>query len=338
MGIKIVIDPIANIYYSSFYIQGLYDKFGKKNVVFNSAPFINIANREDNFNFIITRDGIERKYSVHFDDLYKIKKELYDWCDVYGNVNTNLEKTPVEFYPKLVSLSPSFGIRIWNLPQTLYYCTSNLLKVNKKTDIRKFIGKYKRQYQFRIPLNQYTYTNPSDKHSKSIFHLSTLWHSDDWSNNDEGLNKDRCTFIRICKSIKSVTFEGGLLGKNDSSIALFQDVIYKNEMSISDYIDKTKRSVLVFNTPAFWSCHGWKLGEYLALGKAILSTPLSNDLPVPLVHGVNIHIVENNEPEIKKAVNLLLSDDIYRIKLEKGAREYWEKYGTPIKSLELLGI
>jgi hypothetical protein len=30
------------------------------------------------------------------------------------------------------------------------------------------------------------------------------------------------------------------------------------------------------------------------MGKAIISTELSNDLPVPLEHGVNIHFVENN--------------------------------------------
>jgi glycosyltransferase involved in cell wall biosynthesis len=88
----------------------------------------------------------------------------------------------------------------------------------------------------------------------------------------------------------------------------------------------------------FWDCHGWKLGEYLALGKAIISTPISNDLPLSLVHGENIHIVENNFEEIRKAIILIIKDDEYRHKLEKGAHLYWEKYGTPSKSLELLGL
>ena len=40
---------------------------------------------------------------------------------------------------------------------------------------------------------------------------------------------------------------------------------------MNEWISKTKQSAIVFNTPAFWSCHGWKLGEYLAMGKCIIS-------------------------------------------------------------------
>lgn len=74
----------------------------------------------------------------------------------------------------------------------------------------------------------------------------------------------------------------------------------------------------------------------MALGKAIVSLPLVNDLPEPLVHGENIHFVENNVKAIKEAILKIKNDDDYRAKLEKGAREYWEKYGTSTKSLELL--
>ena len=103
-------------------------------------------------------------------------------------------------------------------------------------------------------------------------------------------------------------------------------------------MEKTKRSVLVFNTPAFWDCHGWKLGEYLAMGKCIVSTELSNDLPFPLEHGKNIHFVENDKDEIKEAIKYIIRHPDYRIKLENGARLYWEQYGTPEASLKLLGL
>ena len=110
-------------------------------------------------------------------------------------------------------------------------------------------------------------------------------------------------------------------------------------MSISEYIEKTKQSVFVFNTPAFWNCHGWKLGEYLAMGKAIVSTPLSNDLPYPLEHGVNIHFLkDDSEEEMQNAINQIIENQAYRKKLEAGAKKYWDTYGTPEKSLELLGI
>lgn len=339
MNNKVIIDPLVNVYYAGFYIKGLLDKFGKKNVIFKSVPFENIKNRGDNFNFIISCNGTDKKYSIHIDDPYDIKIDAYDWCDVYGNVNANFEKTPIEYHAKLISLVPSFGIRVWNFPQTLYYCFTNLGKINSKVNIRKFIGKYRRQFELRLPLDSYQAYKQQEVNINYIFHLSTLWHSDEWSKNDEGVNRTRANFIRVCKSIGNVNFEGGLSFKKGSSFTLFNDVIYKGTMSLSEYLLKTKQSLFVFNTAAFWSCHGWKLGEFLALGKAIISTPLSNDLPEPLVHGENIHFIANDsEEEIRKAVVYIINNAEYRMHLESGAQDYWNNYGTPLKSLELLGL
>jgi glycosyltransferase involved in cell wall biosynthesis len=339
MSTRIIIDPISNVYYSGFYIQGLYDKFGKKNVRYNSTPFLSITNRADNFNFIAIEDGVETKYSIHVDDPYEIKISHYDWCDVYGNVNANFEKIPSEFHSKLVSLVPSFGIRIWNLPETIFYAIINALKINKKINFRKFWGKYKRQWELRLPYSDYLSQPNCNALGSYIFHISTLWYNDEWNKNDEGVNKTRANFIKACKSIDKVEFEGGLAVTNKSIVnSEFLSCIYEGEVSMKDYLCKIKRSMLVFNTPAFWNCHGWKLGEYLALGKAIISTKLSNDLPALLIHGEHIHIVENDEEEIRKAILLIMHDTNYRRKLEKGAKDYWAKYGTPTKSLELLGL
>ncbi len=93
-------------------------------------------------------------------------------------------------------------------------------------------------------------------------------------------------------------------------------------VKMQKWLQKTKQSAVVFNTPAFWNCHGWKLGEYLAMGKCILSTDLSNDLPCPLEHGVNIHIVENSELAMREALCYILSHPDYRHALEQEAAHY----------------
>ena len=77
----------------------------------------------------------------------------------------------------------------------------------------------------------------------------------------------------------------------------------------------------------------------MALGKAILSTPLSNDLPAPLVEGEHIHFVDVTSPTaLGDAIRLLLSDKAYRQHLEKNIHRYWCDYGTPQASLRLMGI
>jgi hypothetical protein len=334
---KVVIDPVDDILYMSFYVYGLQKVLGSGNVKFSSAPFSSlstVARHTKSTRFIIEKDGKERKYVIHCDDTYQIHEELYNWCDVYGCVNTNFAKTPEAFHKRLVSLCPSFGMRCWNWPQTLFHAFANLPKDG--TSMRKFLGKHKRLLDRPVYSDYVSKASVDDDY---VFFLSTLWYSDEWNKNDEGVNARRANFVRACKGLDNVYFEGGLVsqGKERSSEDLFADCLCGG-IPMKEWMEKTKRSLLVFNTPAFWDCHGWKLGEYLAMGKCIVSTELSNDLPEPLEHGKNIHFVENSQESMRDAVDYIVSHPEYRKKLEQGARAYWETYGTPIASLKLLGI
>ena len=51
-------------------------------------------------------------------------------------------------------------------------------------------------------------------------------------------------------------------------------------------------------------------------------------MPEKMIHGENIYFVES-ESQMEAAVNLLLSDDNLRRKLEKGAKEYYDKWLKP---------
>ena len=64
------------------------------------------------------------------------------------------------------------------------------------------------------------------------------------------------------------------------------------------------------------------------MGKAIITTPLSNDLSVELVENQDLLIV-NNEKDLQKAIESLLYDKALRQKLEQSARQYWDKIANP---------
>lgn len=328
---KVIIDPKLNVVYASFYLYGLMQVFGSDNIQF--APVGVDSYYSGAMCFLVCHGDAKRKVAIAFGDSYQVNEELYDWCDVYGNVNANFAKTPERFHKKMVALCPSFGIRLWNLPQTMRH----ILKVGLdfKRPLKKQLGQYKRMMQ-RFPYEGYV---PQSSDDHYIFFLSTLWYNDEWNQNDNGLNARRANYIRACKQMEGIRFEGGLVsqGKKRSSEDLFSDCLAEG-IPMKEWLAKTKRSMLVFNTPAFWDCHGWKLGEYLALGKCIVSTALSNDLPAPLEHGVNIHFVENSQEAVKEAVKFIIDNPDYRMTLEKGARAYWEQYGSYTASLKLLGI
>lgn len=330
--VQVIVGSDADIVYSSFYIQGLCRLFGKRNVRFGRIE--GKPAQSGSLSFVLYREGRqERKYAISLADSYKVDESLYDWCDAYGSVNANFAKTPEQFHGKLVALCPSFGVRLWSQPRALLYALSD---ADKDMSIKKRLGKALRM------LHRPTYEDysPSAVSDRCVFFLSTLWYNDEWNKNDEGVNARRASFIRACRELNGeVNFEGGLVsqGRERSSEALFADCL-SGSVPMTEWMKKTKRSVLVFNTPAFWDCHGWKLGEYLAMGKCIVSTRLSNDLPAPLEHGKNIHFVENSQEAMKEAVKYIVDHPDYRMKLEQGAKAYWEAYGTPMASLRLLGV
>lgn len=355
MSTKVYIDANSSIPYGSFYIEGLKDIFGNKNVLFSNKYFNDGYAVGWNIRLVIaSKMGGVKKYFIHTNDTYIIDKNMYNWCDVYGHVNANFKHFSKDEYPKLISLVPSFGINVFNKYESIYVALITLLKSYKTILGRTEWNKYKEKSEINVIKNLRHHFGRILKNNKNrpryneylekvavksnyVFFLSTLWYSDEHNQNDEKVNKRRLDFIKAVKQNNALEFEGGLLADSTSSVEKFKDVVTFTRVSMSEWLTKTKKSMVVFNTPAFWDCHGWKLGEYLALGKCIISTPLSNNLPAPLEHGKQIHYVNSYE-EMCTAIEYIRRNPDYRIKLENGAKEYWDKYGSPIQALGLLGI
>ena len=296
---KVIIDNADDILYKSFYVYGLAELFGQNSLCFSSRPFVELTKRARNtksMRFLLHGSGTSRRFVIDCNDSYEIDEELYNWCDVYGSINANYSKTPEKYHEKLVSLCPSFGVRCWNMPQAVFHALCDWPL--SESSMKKFFGKHKRLLSRPAYLDYLAVDYKRGVDDNYVFFLSTLWYSDEWNKNDEGVNARRANFIHACKGLDGVVFEGGLVsqGKDRSSESLFADCLSKG-VPMKKWMEKTKRSALVFNTPAFWDCHGWKLGEYLAMGKCIVSSKLSNDLPEPLEHGKNIHFVENDKME-----------------------------------------
>jgi len=340
---KIFIYPNTDIYYSSFYYYGLEKKFGRRNIFFKKEPFKGIP-LEEIFAVqmvLIADDGVnKRKIVIDAFDINNIRESLYNWCDVYGHCNANFSKYPKDKWPKLVSLCPSFGIRCWNIPQTIYHTVDNYIKLHFHIE-PKFSRLAYRYYKqlLRVPYSFYEKVSSISSEKDFVFSINSLWYNNACCNHDDGVNLSRKLFFNACRSIPGINFRGGLVVRKRSSSQAYKFKGYLTD-SVSDkkWLKETAKSAVVFNTPTCWQCHGWKFGEFLFLGKAIISTPLVNDLPEPMEHGENIHFVENNESSMREALEYILSHPEYRIKLENGAREYYMKWGTPEKSLSLLGL
>lgn len=334
---QIIVDPRLKFNYASWYLLGIKRLFNWK-IVYDVEPFRNLGYKNTSdynsgFAFIVKDNKQEKKIFIDTEDVAKIFIDRYKWCNVYGMVNPTKEQ--VNEYEKLVTIGPEFGITLANTLLTIFCCLSNFIKGHKFTNI-----------PFKNYLRDYLYTNIRRRSLKVyeerakirnnyIFHASTLWYNK-FAASDT--NMYRGEFLKACKKA-GIEIEGGLFYINSDVVLKempdypkykkeYKNFIYEDRLSIDDYIKKIKESILVFNTPSVCECHGWKLAEYLCMGKAIISTPLTRELPEDLVHGENIHFVQRIE-DIYNAVVKIKTDDTYRRKLECGARAYYEKWLAP---------
>ena len=110
----------------------------------NKVPF----SHDQYLAFVIVEDKKIYRVIIDYRDGSSIEKSAYDWCDIYARINFNKELTDTRFLTRIISIPPGFGISIWNLLETFYYCSKNLIvsKFNPPVCLRRFIGVYYLQY------------------------------------------------------------------------------------------------------------------------------------------------------------------------------------------------
>ncbi len=333
---KIIIDPRTRISYASYYIAGLWDVFGKENVVFRMQPFKALMQKvaeetfDQYFAFVLKeKNRPEQRVVIDYRDKSTLNLDALQWSNVYAKVNFNsgideYVQLRQELKNKIMPAGPNFGVRIWNTMNTIKNLILNYVRslAYLPVNFRVFLSGYNWQTK-REAIDVY---ETAKSQSDYVFHTSSLYINQE---HGEVTSKLRSMFIRTCINNTNCIFEGGLLSRSiNHSNNQFSDVITKQYYPALIYLQNIKKSAFVFNTPAAWACHGWKLGEYLAMGKAIISTPFVNEMPERMIHGENILFVET-ESEIEAAVNLLLSDKTLRKKLERGAKDYYDKWLKP---------
>ena len=249
-----------------------------------------------------------RRVWVSTDDGAEVPDDIYAWADISAKVNCR--EDDVARLPKLVPIGPLFGIQLWKGPRAIQQWLR--LAARDVSGARSSLAGVRFQSKTRLPIERYA---PSEADPSYLFHRSRAW-----SGKHAGTNDERVRFIAALNEMRIT---------HDCSIS-------DERISLADYMRRTARSSFVFNSPAVHRCLGWKLGEYLAMGKAILSTPLNRALPSPLVHGEHIHFVADDVDAMRDAITTLAGDPGYRRHLEVNARRWYERHMTPAAVVQRL--
>jgi len=326
---KVYIYALSNVAYDGYYISGLKKFLGIKRVIFSTKRFPRFG-FYDGLAVIIKYPDKEIKLCIDANDRNEIILSQLEWCDVYGKVNYNPNVVPRQGAEKVIPIGSSFGIRLWNLPETIFMAGFNFIRFYSVIPHKKlFLSNYWAQY-LRKPLSFYLH-NSSQSKSDYVFFVSTIW-----KNNPE-TNQLRANFIAACKEVKNIHFEGGFAPRKDGNQLGWEAFLTDGVVPFEIYLKKTIQSLFVFSTPAVDQCHGWKLAEYLALGKVIISTPFSNEMAIPLQNGQDIILLkEGSKEEIVNVIHALIQHPEQILHIENHSKRYFMENLLPEKVIRRL--
>lgn len=310
--------PAFNALYYSFYLAGL----ERSSLVYRGRGFPAFGHHGLAFE---TAEQPPRRIFLAASDGPGLQPAALAWCDVYGKVNLDHDAGGAA---RCLAIGPSFPVRLWGPASAFVRGLANFLLCRGRVgSAREHFANFWRQYAYRLPLAAY---EPAPAAPGYVFFASSLWKK------EAATNRFRAHFIEACRSLPGIELEGGFVPRTHDDVPGFESLTVARRYSAVEYNRKVKRSLVVFNTPAVASCHGWKLAEFLALGKAIVSTPLVRALPAPLEHGVHVHYVDGSVAAIRAAVERLVADDDYRRRLEENARVYYLRYLQPARVIQRL--
>ena len=312
------VHPVVSPRYYRYYLDGLEAVFGRKPKL-RTKGFPELRDPKNGMAVILPNG---QRLFIAANDFAVVDPAVVAWADVVGQVNVD---PGLSYSPKVVPIGPSFGLP-WSSRASLAAFVIRSGAMTDPSRVPAMLRDYLRANSERAPLSAYTFEDSADEF---VFFVATYWR------NAPSANERRLRFLRAVQRRPGLQLGGGFWSREElpTDFGAFQ---LTGSVDHREYLRRTKASTFVFNTPAVHDCLGWKLGEFLALGKAIISTPLGRTMPGDFRSGEQIHIVDGSEESIFEAVDLLHHDREYRRHLEESARRYWEQFLRPDAVIRIL--
>lgn len=169
---------------------------------------------------------------------------------------------------------------------------------------------------------------PSAAHTGRVLFQCRLWDLDGVAaknrEDTHAVNQSRIALIRELKQTLGGRFIGGLQNTVYAR-ELAPDLISVMPTARRDYIQLVRDSAVVISTSGLLKSNGWKLGEYVALGKAIISEPIATRLPGEFLDKKN-YIKYDSIAECMEGIETLISSQNKIIEMEVENKEYYERY------------
>lgn len=172
------------------------------------------------------------------------------------------------------------------------------------------------------------------KHKKILF-ITRLWNPDEATSEvnrlqRQQINEMRVACIKACREKYQKQFTGGLImdsytAKHHPELGMPKSLINKK-----NYLKAVKEHVICIATTGLHNSIGWKLAEYVAASRAIVSEPLHYDVPGKFDENKNYYSFET-VPQLLQKIDLLLNNKHLIVQMMLANYEYYQNYLQPDK-------
>lgn len=323
---RITVYPAFNAYRYGFYLLGLAELFPASAIRYSSQDFPPF--HRHCLAFVLRQEATTRRFYISCGDGTGLSSEALEWADVVGKVNLTASLREQDRRRCCFPIGPGFPVRAFGVLASVGVALRTLRAMGpgvRNGILGRHLADFAAQYRHRVPISAYVPSPPSD--GSYCFYAAAQWPK------EPSVNAERATFIRACRLAFGDRFEGGLFARSGVTDSPVHDVEIKGRYSMRSWLDRTASSAVCLVTPGMQGALTPKLGEYLALGKAIVMTPSDRELPAPLENGVHVHHSSADPDALASAVMKIAADKAYRRQLEIGARAYYDAYLAPARVL-----
>jgi hypothetical protein len=261
---------------------------------------------------------------------------LVDDCDVYlkrSYYEPDLSDVPDPLRRKIIPFGLNYGCRSASSTSRILSALIPNLAASLLRSPKKVLGQLNPR---RSILYQYMTTaleadfeqRPEAEVEASVLFQTRVYEPNEiYPDDPVEVNEGRVRLVRALKKAFVEKFRGGLVPTSYAR-EHYPDAVSEQPTRQSQFIAWGKRSLVGVYTRGLYHSLAFKLPEYLAAAKCIVSEPLRNNLPQPLVAGE--HYLEFRTPEecVERCARLL-EDARLAASLR---RQAWDYYQREVKS------
>jgi hypothetical protein len=256
--------------------------------------------RRPNRQFLVARvirhaDRQERLIAFDMQDSTRIGiPHLLDVVDKYYKRSLDKDAT-LRDHPKASSKIMPFGLNYQVIASTpnralkrflLEFITAPYNPLGKKNrfHVENLIDLFRSDYSIRnsnLPSVDYFYRDKALEKDKILFQCR-LWDPEHTAKrnkeNTEAVNESRVALIRNLKKYFGSYFVGGLQ-REPFAERYYSDLITDMPAKRKEYLELVRACRITISSPGLIDSIGWKFGEYVALGRCVVSNPISAEIP-----------------------------------------------------------